>query len=389
MKIKMAYMTLNRNIPSRKADGVAVMNMCSQFAKLDFDVELVIPGGQAKSAESLLQGKTNWEFYSVTENFKIKYLSCPFFFSFPRQLGYSAVAVLRKAFSDNPLFYSRHVELAFFAALFGKISVFESHNYLKARQSTVYHIWLKIMQNRFKKTALIVTTQAGKKSYIQDGVPEEKILVEPNGVNKKRFDISKSIETLKSAIQIPVDKKSVGFCGHLYKGRGIEELLECAGYLKEVFFLIIGGEPEDLNRNKKLAKKLNLDNVKFTGFISQSEVPEYLLASDILVMPYTKKTLTHRYMSPMKMFDYLACGRPIVATNFPVIREVLKDRKNAVLVPPGSGHDMAAGIKWFIDHPESAKRISKQAAKDALLHTWEIRAKRITEWLSKIFEIHF
>ena len=57
MKIKMAYMTLNRNIPSRKADGVAVMNMCSQFAKLDFDVELNIPSGQAKSAELLLQGK--------------------------------------------------------------------------------------------------------------------------------------------------------------------------------------------------------------------------------------------------------------------------------------------------------------------------------------------
>jgi len=383
----MAYMTLNGNIPSRKANGVGVMNICSQFAKLDFDVELVIPSGQAKSAESLLQGKTNWEFYSVPRNFKITFHPCPFFLSFPRQLGYSAVAVLRKAFSGNSLFYSRHVEPAFFAALFGKISVFESHNYLKARQSPVYHLWLKTMQNRFKKTALIVTTQAAEKSYIQDGVPEDKILVEPNAVNKKRFDIPKSIETLKLSAQIPVDRKTVGFCGHLYKGRGIEELLECAGYLKEVFFLIVGGEPEDINRNKKLAKNLSLTNVKFIGFVTQSKVPEYLLACDMLVMPYTKKTLTHQYMSPMKMFEYLACGRPIVATDFSVIREVLKDRQNAVLVPPGSGHAIASGIKWLIDHPESAKRISKQAAKDALQHTWEMRAKRIAEWLRKIFRI--
>ena len=230
-----------------------------------------------------------------------------------------------------------------------------------------------------------MTTQAGKKSYIQDGVPEDKILVEPNGVNKKQFEIPKSIEVLKSSVQVPVDKKTVGFCGHLYRGRGIEELLECAKHLKEVFFLIVGGEPEDINRNKKLAKKLNLANIKFTGFVPQSKIPEYLLASDILIMPYTKKTLTHRYMSPMKMFDYLACGRPIVATDFPVIREVLKDRKNAVLVPAGSGHYMAAGIKWFIEHPESAKKISEQAAKDALQHTWEIRAKRITEWLNDRF----
>ena len=386
--MKMVYMTLNGDIPSRKANGIGVINICSQFADCGFDVELILLKYKSLTPD-LINNKINvFDFYSVTENFKIKYLSIPFFLSFPRQLGYSAVAVLRKAFSGNSLFYSRHVELAFFAALFGKISVFESHNYLKARQSPVYHLWLKTMQNRFKKTALIVTTQAGKKSYIQDEVPEDKILVEPNGVNKNQFDISKSIETLKSTIQIPIDKKTVGFCGHLYKGRGIEELLECADYLKKVFFLIVGGEPEDINRNKKLAKKFNLANVKFTGFVPQSKVPEYLLASDILVMPYTKKTLTHRYMSPMKMFDYLACGRPIVATDFPVIREVLKDRKNAVLVPQGSGHDIAAGIKWFIDNPESAKRISEQAAKDALQHTWEIRAKRITEWLRKIFKIH-
>lgn len=388
MNMKMVYLTLNGNIPSRKANGIGVINICSQFADCGFDVELILPKYKSLMPDLINNKMSVFDFYSVTENFKIKYFSFPFFLTLPRQLGYSAIAVLRKAFTGNSLFYSRHVEPAFFAAILGKISFFESHNYLKARQSPVYHLWLKTMKNRFKKTALIVTTQAGKKSYIQDGVPEDKILVEPNGVNKKRFDISKSIETLKASIQIPVDKKTVGFCGHLYKGRGIEELLECAGYLKEVFFLIVGGEPEDINRNKKLAKKSNLTNVKFTGFVPQSKVPEYLLASDILVMPYTEKTLTHRYMSPMKMFDYLACGRPIVATDFPVIREILKDRKNAVLVPPGSGHYMAAKIKWFIDHPESAKRISEQAAKDALQHTWEIRAKRITEWLSKTFEIH-
>ena len=388
MNMKMTYMTLNDNIPSRKANGIGVINMCSHFTAHGFDVELILPKYKSLMPDLLNNGMSVFDYYSVTENFKIKYFLCPFFLSFPRQLGYSAVAVLRKAFSGNSLFYSRHIEPAFFAALFGKISVFESHNYLKARQSPVYHLWLKTMQNRFKKTALIVTTQAGKKSYIQDGVPEDKILVEPNGVNKKRFDIPKSIETLKLSVQIPVDRKTVGFCGHLYKGRGIEELLECAGYLKEVFFLIVGGESEDINRNKKLAKNLSLTNVKFIGFVTQSKVPEYLLACDILVMPYTKKTLTHRYMSPMKMFEYLACGRPIIATDFPVIREVLKDRQNAVLVPPGSGHALAAGIKWLIDHPESAKRISKQAAKDALQYTWEMRAKRIAEWLSKIFGIH-
>jgi len=383
--MKMAYMTLNGNIPSRKADGIAVTNMCSQFANNGFTVELVLPDGKSSTSGLLDNGMSVFDFYSVTENFRITYLPCPLIFSFPSHLGYAAITVLRKMVSGTSLFYSRHIELAFLAALFGKMSVFESHNYFKARQSPAYYLWIKIMQSRLKRTALVVTTQAGKRSYVKDGIPQEKVMVVPNGVNKKRFDMFKSIENIKRSVQVPDDRPIIGFCGHLYKGRGIEELLECAGYLKEALFFIIGGEPEDIHRNQKIAEELPITNVKFAGFVLQYKVPEYLLASDILVMPYTEKTLTHRYMSPMKMFDYMASGRPIVASDFSVIREVLQDRHNAVLVQPGSGHALAEGIKWLLDHPKLAHNISVQAKKDASQFTWEMRAQRITKWLRKLF----
>jgi len=176
--------------------------------------------------------------------------------------------------------------------------------------------------------------------------------------------------------------------GHLYEGRGIEQLLECARLLEQPFFLIVGGETHDIERCKAVAQALGLSNVKFVGFVHQCEVPAYLLASDILVMPYTKATPSHEYMSPMKMFDYLASGRAIVATDFPVVREVLHDRQNAVIVPPGNGGDLASGIQWLLDHPKSAEKLGDRARRDAEQYSWENRVRRIVTWMREMFFEH-
>jgi glycosyltransferase involved in cell wall biosynthesis len=211
--------------------------------------------------------------------------------------------------------------------------------------------------------------------------------VAPNGVALKRFTFSGSKESMRKSIGLPIEKTVVGFSGHLYKGRGIEELLECAKVLDQIFFLIVGGESADILRNKSFAQDLGLSNVEFAGFVPQANVPNYLFACDVLVMPYTEATVTHNFMSPMKMFEYLASGRPIVATDFPVIREILVDKKNSVLVTSNSAGALAWGIKWVIEHPEDAKRISEQARRDAEQYSWEKRVKRVVSWLGEWFNI--
>jgi len=388
MPPKIAYMTHNGSIPSRKADGVAVMNTCSQFGLHGFDVELILPNGQRTSTESLARRGNVWSFYQVPQSFRITYFPCPYLCSLWRHAGYGMLAVSYAALTGRHIIYSRHIELAFLAALYGRISIFESHNYLKVAEHPLLVHWVKLLRNCERRVAIVVTTHAAAQAYEALGVPRRRILVSPNGVDVKRFACSQPRDEVKRSLGLPLEKTIVGFCGHLYPGRGVEELLECATRLHQVFFVIVGGEPDDVQRCEKKAQDLGLYNVKFVGFVPQFKVPNYLFASDILVMPYTKATPSHEYMSPMKMFDYLASGRAIVATDFPVIREVLHDMKNAVIVPPGGGGELALGIQWLFDHPKSAEKLGDQARRDAKQYSWENRVRRIVTWMREMFFEH-
>jgi glycosyltransferase involved in cell wall biosynthesis len=83
----------------------------------------------------------------------------------------------------------------------------------------------------------------------------------------------------------------------------------------------------------------------------------------------------------LKMFEYMAAGRPIVAADFPVVREVLRDGENALLVAPDSAEALAAGLSRALDDPELADRISRRAGRDVREFAWERRAERILQVL--------
>lgn len=363
-------------MPSRAADGVCVMQMCSHFAQAGLKTILVIPDGKALSLEELGHTGDIWNFYGVPQNFKIIHL--PKMFSRLR-LCFSFMALIvglvRKVSSIN----TRTLECACLAAVFRRPVVFESHNYQKVSDHKLLPTWIRFMKDPRRRVSMVVTTHAGKKSYTQRGIPADRIRVEPNGVNIQRFHSQPSTADLRKVLDLPEQKTIVGFCGSLYEGRGIEELLWNAEHLKRLFFLVVGGRPHEVDHYRNLSNEKNLDNIRFVGHVPQDQVPPYLMACDILLMPYTNAS-AHDFMSPMKMFDYLATGRPIVATDFPVVREILEDKKNAVLVQPDSATALADGILWLLDHPDQASQIGNQAREDARYYSWENRAKRLVAW---------
>jgi len=111
--------------------------------------------------------------------------------------------------------------------------------------------------------------------------------------------------------------------------------------------------------------------------VEQDILSAYLMKADILVMPSTSLTPHIRDMSAMKMFEYLAVGKPIVASDFPVMREVLTDKETAILVEPDSADAISKGINWIIENPTLATEIGKQAKILSNSYTWEIRAEKI------------
>ena len=165
-------------------------------------------------------------------------------------------------------------------------------------------------------------------------------------------------------------------------------MIELAARLPDITFLLTGGEPSDVARLQSQADARQLDNVILTGFIPNADLPLYQAACDVLLMPYQRHVAASSggdiapYLSPMKLFEYLACGRSILSSDLPVLREVLNPA-NAVLLNPEDIGDWAAALRTLQNDPQRRENLGEQARRDASLYTWEARATTILAGLEE------
>ena len=217
------------------------------------------------------------------------------------------------------------------------------------------------------------------------GFKNTRIAVAPDGVDFAIFDINISKEEAREKLNLPQDKKIIGYCGRfktMGEDKGFFDILESLKYLPEnVVFTAMGGKPRHVEEFQKIAENMEIGNrATFRGHEVQSIVALHQKAFDVLLMPFPKTTHYSYYMSPMKMFEYMASRRPIVSSDLPSIREVLNEQ-NAILVEPGNPRALAEGIKKVLDNPEFAQIIANQAYEDVKQYTWEKRAERIFKHL--------
>jgi glycosyltransferase involved in cell wall biosynthesis len=144
--------------------------------------------------------------------------------------------------------------------------------------------------------------------------------------------------------------------------------------------LIIGGheaEP-DLARTKSIADRLGLrQRVTFTGLVEPARVAELLTQADVLVLPNPASAISTRYTSPLKLFEYMAAGKPIVSSDLPSIREILRDGVNALLVSPGDPGMLASAIERLLNDPSLAARLARAALDEVPNYSWQRRAERL------------
>jgi hypothetical protein len=172
-----------------------------------------------------------------------------------------------------------------------------------------------------------------------------------------------------------------GYFGQLYAGRGIEIIEAMAFARPNCLFLVFGGSQADVAKRSMLAPP----NLRFMGHVSHTVSQSAQAAVDVLLMPYQHSVSigvraydTARWMSPMKMFEYLAAGVPIISSDLAVIREVLRDGHNCLLVPPSDIEAWIAAIDRLDRDPELAERIGTFAhAQYKSQHTWTRRAERL------------
>ena len=172
----------------------------------------------------------------------------------------------------------------------------------------------------------------------------------------------------------------VGYAGHLYAWKGVDVLLHALALVPGARGLIVGGHEKepDLERVKALAGSLGIaDRVTFTGLVEPAAVPDHLARAMVLVLPNPASAISTHFTSPLKLFEYMAAGRAIVASNLPSIREVLRDNEQALLVAAGDAEALSAAIRRLLEDRPLAERLARAAYAEAPQYAWTRRAERL------------
>ena len=233
---------------------------------------------------------------------------------------------------------------------------------------------------------IIVVSQQMKKELISRKIPEGKILVNPNGVDPEKFNPGIDGSQIRRKLGLN-NKIVVGFIGTFGKWHGAEVLAKSVKPVVKknslVHFLFIGDGPTMLG-TKRIIEEDKVDAfVTFTGAVSQDEGPKYLAACDILASPHVANPDgTPFFGSPIKLFEYMAMGKGIVASDLGQIGEILKDHENALLVKPGDVNELVDGILILSKNELLRQRLGKAAREKVVAnYTWEKNVARVIDWI--------
>lgn len=182
--------------------------------------------------------------------------------------------------------------------------------------------------------------------------------------------------------------KKILYLGHLYPQKGVDVLIEALKYLPNRKLYIVGGNKKtNISRLKKLISRLGVsEQVVFAGCVPHSDIEKYFEGAGVAVIPI-KNTLGQRlFTSPMKLFEYMSARIPIVASDFPSMREILENGNTAVLVKPEDPKALAEAIEKLLTDREFAGRIAGKAYEKVKDFTWEKRAKNIIRFIEHIIK---
>ena len=310
----------NSAAPSKNASSLQVSKLCEAFSYLNHKVTLILPNTG--------NGEDYFSFYNINNKFKIIRLKS--FNKFPRGIKYylfSLIAIFRGLLLSTNLFVTRNYFVAFVLSILKQKIILEIHDTLEIEGRVVKILQKKLnFLNNNKIIKIVVTTKTLKKHFINNwGVKNNKIQVLHNGTSlKSNFKINHN------------NKIKIGYFGSIYKSRGIEMILKLSKLDKKNDYFIYGGSKEEVKR----IKSYNFgENLFVNNYIAYKQIPKKLKNIDVCILPYTRKITVSgdvgdisKYTSPLKIFDYMTNGKLIICSDLPVLREVLKNNFNSILV---------------------------------------------------------
>jgi len=364
--LKIVYFS-SSTLPSQAANSVHVVNMAEALAACGHDVYLIHEQGEKASAREILAS------YGLRGRFSL----CPVRRPGLRYVGlllYSLIGFVRYVLrSRAALVYSRDYLGALFAAWAGYRTVFELHSMPDSRLTRLVFGRLA----RGKRLRALVTISGALRDDVISRYPELKgrVLVAHDAANEHAEVVPCSLG--------PGEALKVGYVGGLYQGKGVEVAVELARRMPSIEVHVVGGDGALLEQWR--AKAASLTNLTFHGYRPHGEVASYIAAFDVVLLPNQRvvhifggTTDIGRWTSPLKMFEYMAAGKPILCSDLPVLREVMVDGHNCLLCAPADPAEWARAVSRLQSDPALRARLGDQARADFLAnYTWRKRAERL------------
>jgi len=181
--------------------------------------------------------------------------------------------------------------------------------------------------------------------------------------------------------------KKVYYVGNFYPLGGLDYLVRAMPLVPDAHLTVVGGGGENDLNTLRILDVIDdckvCDRIDLTGFVEPGKLSDYYRGADILVMPLANFIRCKYWMSPLKLFEYLSARRPIIASDHPVVREILKHEHNAILVPAENPKAIAGAIERLMGDRELCRRLAESAYRDSRIYTMDNKAKQILEFIEE------
>ncbi len=358
------------NIPSKSANSLQIIKMCEALSLLGHEVNLFIPNYDTIEVSTYKYYDLKKKFPIIRVGNKIKKINKINNFFLPLKIVFQS---LKK--NKNQIYITRNLVISFFLILLKKKHIFELHDDL--------YIFGKKIAFTYSIFNLINSKYISKVVFITHSL--KKFITKKYGYNKNNFEIIPDATEIKNFEKLKNKRRlRIGYIGSVYKSRGIETVINLAKRDHKNDYFIYGGSKSDL---EKIRFKISRNNTFLHSQVSYKKIKKILIKMDVLLLPYTKKVTVsgdigniYNFMSPMKMFDYLGSGKIIISSNIPVLKEILKDKKNSILIK-----NFLNVQSWLFEinklkfNKYRNYLLCKNAFDTGTKHTWKKRAEKILD----------
>jgi glycosyltransferase involved in cell wall biosynthesis len=388
---KLIYIANNR-LPTEKAHGLQIVQMCEALSDVAYDVTLVTPR-RVNTPEMAALRMSLWEYYGVTPNFAFRRLPClDLFRLFPRYqvafiiqtFTYLLSLLVWLRFRRADVLYTRDLFVGVVMALVRPRTklVYEVHQMHKS------HLGIRAQSFIVRRAYTVPITH-----HLADrlwALGARRVSVEHDGLRLKRFENLPTRNAARAALGLDPGAFVIGYAGQLHTmqlPKGLDTLVDAIARATEddtvVDLLLVGGPEEGAQviRKRWQARGLPLERLHAVGQVLPTDVPRHLAAMDVGVMPLPWTEHFAYYASALKLFEYMAAGCAVLASALPSTAEIVQDGRTALLVPAGDVAAFADAIRRLYSDRELARKLGEQAQADVHQYSWAARAVRIRAFI--------